>query len=49
MIKNGLTSKEMADLLNISPQTIEKHRAHIRKKLGIVNKKLNLPVVLKTI
>ena len=49
MINNGLTSKEIAGLLNISLQTIEKHRSHIRKKLGIVNKKLNLSTVLKTL
>ncbi len=49
MIKNGLTSKEIAGLLNISLQTIEKHRSHIRKKLGIINKKLNLSTVLKTL
>jgi len=49
MIKNGLTSKEIAGLLNISLQTIEKHRSHIRKKLGIVNEKLNLSSVLKTL
>jgi len=49
MVKNGLTSKEIAVLLNISPQTISKHRTHIRKKLGIVNEKLNLSSVLKTV
>ncbi len=49
MVKNGLTSKEIAGLLNISLQTIEKHRSHIRKKLGIVNKKLNLSTALKTL
>jgi PAS domain S-box-containing protein len=49
MIKNGLTSKEISGLLNISLQTIEKHRSHIRKKLGIVNEKLNLSSVLKTL
>ncbi|MGR3176106.1 MAG: PAS domain-containing protein [Candidatus Scalindua sp.] len=49
MIKNGLTSKEIAGLLNISLLTIEKHRFHIRKKLGIVNEKLNLSSVLKTL
>ena len=49
MIRNGLTSKEIGSLLNISLQTIEKHRSHIRKKLGIVNEKLNLSSVLKTL
>ncbi|MHC4268935.1 MAG: LuxR C-terminal-related transcriptional regulator, partial [Planctomycetota bacterium] len=31
MIKNGLTSKEIASLLNISFLTIEKHRVNIRR------------------
>jgi DNA-binding CsgD family transcriptional regulator len=47
MVKNGLTSKEIADLLDISLQTIEKHHAHIRRKLNIVNQKLNLSSDLK--
>ena len=31
MVKNGITSKEIASLLNISFLTIEKHRINIRK------------------
>jgi PAS domain S-box-containing protein len=42
MIKNGKTSKEMAELLNISERTVNFHREHIRKKLGLANKKVNL-------
>lgn len=42
MIKDGKTSKEMADLLNISERTVNFHREHIRKKLGLANKKVNL-------
>jgi PAS domain S-box-containing protein len=48
MIKNGITSKEIANLLNISLGTTEKHRNNIRKKLDIVNKDINLSSVLKT-
>jgi DNA-binding CsgD family transcriptional regulator len=48
MIKNGLTSKEIASLLNISLRTAEKHRINIRNKLGIVNKDINLASFLKT-
>lgn len=49
MIKSGLKSKEIADLLNISLRTIEKHRSHIRKKLGITNKETNLTTFLKAL
>ncbi len=49
MIKNGLVSVEIADLLNLSLRTIEKHRAHIRKKLGIAKKGANLVSFLKTL
>ena len=49
MIKNGLTSKEIAGLLNISLRTVETHRINIRNKLGIVKKDLNLSSYLKTL
>ncbi len=47
MIKNGLTSKEMAGLLNTALLTIEKHRSNIRNKLGIANKKVSLFSILR--
>lgn len=34
-LKKGSSSKEIANNLNISPQTIEKHRNNIRKKLAL--------------
>jgi PAS domain S-box-containing protein len=52
MVKNGLTSKEIAGLLNTSLRTTEKHRANIRKKLCISNNKnlnLNLNSFLQTL
>ena len=34
-VVNGLTSKEMAQLMGLSPRTIEVHRAAILRKLGV--------------
>ncbi len=42
LIKGGARSKDICNLLNISYETVEKHRKNIRKKLGISNKKVNL-------
>ncbi|MCG8634018.1 MAG: LuxR C-terminal-related transcriptional regulator [Desulfobacterales bacterium] len=42
MIRTGLSSKEIAKMLNLSYRSVETYRNHIRKKLGITNKKVNL-------
>lgn len=42
MIKIGKTSKEIAELLNLSTRAIEFHRENIRAKLGLKNKPANL-------
>jgi len=47
MVKGNLTSKEIADLLNLSHQTIEKHRKNIRKKLKVPDKKTKLAAFLR--
>jgi len=47
MVKGGLASKEISNLLNISCQTVEKHRKNIRHKLGISNKDINLTSFLQ--
>jgi DNA-binding CsgD family transcriptional regulator len=49
LIKNGLSSKQIADLLNISTLTIHRHREFIRKKIGLVNQKMNLESYLKNL
>lgn len=48
-IRQGYSSKEIAELLNLSPATIDKHRKNIRRKIGITNKKQNLRSVLSSI
>ncbi|MBW2436501.1 MAG: PAS domain S-box protein, partial [Deltaproteobacteria bacterium] len=42
LIKQGKTTKDIAELNHLSPRTIEFHRDNIRTKLGIKNKNINL-------
>ena len=48
MIKEGLSSKEIAGLLSASIRTVDNHRNHIRKKLGISRKSLDLTTYLRS-
>lgn len=49
LIRHGKTTDEIADILNISIPTVSFHRANIRAKLGIKNKRVNLRAYLRSI
>jgi len=49
LIKDGKTSKEIAFLLHASENTIRSHRFHIRSKLDLKNKKVNLRSYLRSL
>lgn len=48
MIRSGLSSKQIAQVMSISPQTVLVHRKNIRKKLGMDRSRRNLATFLKT-
>jgi PAS domain S-box-containing protein len=48
-VKNGMTSKEIANLLNIAVHTVEKHRRTARSKLNLANKGINLRTYLESL
>ena len=45
-IQTGLSSKEIAQTMNISFETVQAHRRNIRKKLGLRGRKINLHALL---
>lgn len=46
LIRDGKRDKDIAEILNLSLDTIKAHRKNIRKKLNIYNKRENLRTVL---
>jgi PAS domain-containing protein/DNA-binding CsgD family transcriptional regulator len=48
LVRDGKTNKEIAQLLHLSRSTILTHRHHVRVKLGIRNKKVNLRSLLNS-
>ena len=49
LIKEGKTTKEIGEMMALSPRTIETHRKNMRKKFGIAKKKGNLRSHLLTL
>jgi DNA-binding CsgD family transcriptional regulator len=49
LIREGKTTQEIADLLCVSENTVSSNRFHIRKKLGLTNKKVNLRYYLQSL
>jgi PAS domain S-box-containing protein len=48
MIKHGLTSPKIAEMLNVSLHTVKTHRKSIRKKLKLQNSNINLCSYLRS-
>jgi DNA-binding CsgD family transcriptional regulator len=48
MIRNGLRTKEIAQIKGVSASTINRHREHIRRKLKITNSEANLATYLQS-
>ncbi len=42
LVRKGLTGKEIAGKLGLSPATVNTHRRNMRKRLGLNKKKINL-------
>lgn len=48
MIRDNLTTKEIASIRHVSPATVARQREHIRAKLGIARSDANLATYLRT-
>ena len=48
LIRNGMRTKEIARIQGVSVATINRHREHIRRKLDIINRDVNLTTYLQS-
>lgn len=48
LIRQGKSSKEIAERLNVSTKAVSFHRSNIRRKLNLVNKKVSLATYLNS-
>jgi len=48
LIKNGLSTRQVAQQLNISEETVKTHRRNIRKKLNIQNSNISFATYLRS-
>ena len=48
MIRNGMRTKEIADMRGVSEATVNRHREKIRRKLKITNQDVNLATFLQS-
>ncbi len=49
LIRSGKNTKEIANLMGLSPSSIQWHRKNLRQKLGLTNRKINLNTFLTSI
>jgi PAS domain S-box-containing protein len=48
LLKTGASTKEIAETLNITVTTVQKHRERIRNRLGLAHKDINLTTFLQS-